>query len=121
MNIAIWVISGVLAAIYLFAGILKTITPKEKLATNLPWAEDFSPSTIKLIGVAEALGAIGLILPWLTDVAPILTPLAAVGLVVIQALAIPVHLRRGEQKALPINAVLLLLALVVAVGRFAQL
>jgi hypothetical protein len=60
------------------------------------------------------------VLPWLTGIAPVLTPIAATGLVVIQALAIPVHVRRHEQKGLPMNIVLLLLALVVAVFRFVQ-
>jgi hypothetical protein len=60
------------------------------------------------------------VLPWLTGIAPVLTPIAATGLVVIQALAMAVHVRRHEQKGLPMNIVLLLLALVVAVFRFVQ-
>lgn len=121
MDIALWIVSGVLAAAYLTAGIMKTFTPKEKLQTSLPWAEDFSPATIKVIGISEALGAIGLILPWLTGIAPVLTPIAAAGLVIVQLLAIIVHIRRGETKVIVFNAVLLLAALFVAVFRFAAL
>ena len=121
MNIAVWVVSGLLAAAYLFAGLNKATQPKTKLVASLPWAEDFAPGTIKLIGVVEILGAIGLILPWLTGIAPVLTPLAATGLVVVQVLAAIVHLRRHEAKVLPINIVLMLLALFVAVVRFVQL
>ena len=121
MNIAVWIASGLLAAAYLFAGLNKATQPKTKLVTSLPWAEDFTPNTIKLIGIVEVLGAIGLILPWLTGIAPILTPLAATGLVIVQVLAAVVHVRRNEAKVLPINAVLLLLALFVAVVRFTQL
>ena len=119
MNLALWIAAGLLAAAYLFAGLMKATQPKEKLAANMGWVEDFSPSTIRFIGVVEILGAIGLILPQATDIAPILTPIAATGLVIVQALAIRVHVRRGETQVLAANVVLLLLALFVAVGRFA--
>jgi uncharacterized membrane protein len=79
MNIAVRIVSGLLAAAYLFAGTNKATRPKDKLVGSLPWAEDFSPATIKFIGTVEILGAIGLILPWLTGIAPFLTPLAAPG------------------------------------------
>jgi hypothetical protein len=122
MNIVVWIVSGLLAAAaYLFAGLNKATRPKAKLVDSLPWAEDFSPATIKFIGTMEILGAIGLILPWLTGIAPVLTPLAATGLVIIQALAIVVHLRRKEAKVTPVNLILLLLALFVAITRFAAL
>jgi uncharacterized membrane protein len=121
MNIALWIVSGILAAAYLAAGLMKSLRPKESLQPNLPWVADFSAGTVRLIGVAELLGAIGLILPWATDTARVLTPLAAVGLVVIQALAIPVHLRRKEPKALSANLPLLVAAAFVAIGRFATL
>ena len=121
MNIAVWIVSGLLAAAYLIAGLNKVTQPKVKLVGSLPWTEDFSPATLKFIGIVEVLGAIGLILPWLTGIAPVLTPLAATGLVIVQALAVVVHLRRHEAKVLPINLVLLLLALFVAVVRFTSL
>ena len=69
MNIAVWIASGLLAAAYLFAGTNTATRPKDKLVDSLPWAEDFSPTTIKFIGIMEILGAIGLILPWLTGIA----------------------------------------------------
>lgn len=121
MDIALWIASGLLAAMYVYAGITKATQPKDKLDKSFPWAQDFSPGTVKLIGVAELLGGIGLILPWLTGIAPVLTPLAAAGLAVIQILAIVVHVRRNEQKVIPLNVVLLLLALFVAIFRFAAL
>jgi hypothetical protein len=121
MNSAVWIVSGLLAAAYLFAGANKVIRPKDKLVGSLPWAEDFSPTTLKFIGTMEILGAVGLILPWLTGIAPVLTPLAATGLVIVQALAIVVHLRRGEAKVTPVNLILLLLALFVVIVRFTAL
>ena len=121
MDIALWIVTGMLTGAFLAAGLIKTFVPKNKLATNLAWTADASAGTVRLIGIAEVLGAIGLVLPWLTGIAPILTPLAAVGLAIIQALAIPVHMRRGEQKIVPVNIVLMLLALFVAIGRLVQL
>jgi len=67
------------------------------------------------------LGALGVVLPWLLDVAPVLTPLAATGLALTMLGAMVVHTRRGERPALVPNAVLLALAAAVAVLRFSQL
>jgi len=121
MNIALWIVTGLLAVMYLTAGLMKTFTPKEKLSTSLPWTEDYSAGTVRFIGIVELLGALGLVLPWLTGVAPILTPLAASGLVIVQVLAIIVHIRRHEARALPFNVLLLVLALFVAIVRLIQL
>ncbi|CAN5754733.1 hypothetical protein BH23ACT4_BH23ACT4_15790 [soil metagenome] len=84
----------------------------------MAWVEEFSSRTIRLIGVAENLGALGLIIPALTGIAPLLTPIAALGLAVVQVLAARLHLHRGETQMLPINLVLALLAVVVVWGRF---
>lgn len=82
----------------------------------MPWVEDFSDGTVKFIGVVEILGALGLILPAATGIAPILTVLAAIGLAITMLLAAVVHFRRGEkQKTVP-SVVLLALAATVAVG-----
>ncbi|MGN8245180.1 DoxX family protein [Cellulomonas soli] len=121
MTIAVWIVSGLLAALYLTAGLMKTLRPKAALRAGLPWVEDYASSTVKLIGTTELLGAFGLILPWLTGIAEVLTPLAATGLVVIQALAIGAHLRRGERDVLAFNVALLAAAAFVAVARFAGL
>lgn len=119
MNLALWIASGLLAAAYLGAGLMKSTQPKEKLQANMAWVEDYSAGTVRLIGIVEFLGALGLILPQATGIASILTPIAATGLVIVQALAIRAHLRRGEKQVLPANIALLLLALFVAIGRFA--
>ena len=66
-------------------------------------------------------GAIGLVLPWLTGVAPPLTPLAALGLALVQVGAAITHIRRGESATVPINLVLCALAVFMAVARFGQL
>ena len=119
MNTVVWIVQIVLAVAYLAAGALKLTQPREALvARGNGWAEDFSDRTVKLIGLVEVLGAIGLVLPAVTGILPWLTPLAAVGLAIVQVLAFRVHLRRGERQMLPANVVLLLLALFVAWQRF---
>jgi uncharacterized membrane protein YphA (DoxX/SURF4 family) len=109
---------GVLAAAFLVAGLTKLTQPKEKLAGQMGWVEDFSPGVIKLIGGLEVLAAVGLIVPAALDIVPVLVPLAAVGLVVLMVGAAITHLRRHEPQLAVINAVLLLLAVVVLWGRF---
>lgn len=119
MNIVLWVIAGLLAAAFLGAGVMKLSQPKEKLASSgMAWTEDFSAGAVKAIGAAEVLGAIGLILPAVLDIAPVLVPLAATGLALTMAGAVVVHARRSETQAIAPGAVLLVLAVVVAWGRF---
>lgn len=120
MNIALWVVQGLLAAVYLAAGVMKVVRSREQMVASggFEWAKDMTDGAVKAIGAVEVLGALGLILPQLTGIAPVLTPIAAVGLVIVQVFAMRVHLKLGETKSLPVNAVLLLLAAFVAVGRF---
>jgi uncharacterized membrane protein YphA (DoxX/SURF4 family) len=118
LNIVLWIVAGVLALGFLAAGGMKTFRPKEALADNMGWVEDFSIPGVKAIGILEILAAIGLILPAALDIAPILVPIAATGLVIMMIGAIVVHARRKETQPLPINIVLLLLCAFVAWGRF---
>jgi uncharacterized membrane protein YphA (DoxX/SURF4 family) len=118
MNIALWIIQVVLAGAFAFAGVMKATQPKEKLAARMGWVEDFSGGTVRFIGVMELLAAIGLILPAVTGIAPILTPLAASGLVIMMVLAAITHARRKEPQIIGANVVLLVLAAIVAWGRF---
>jgi hypothetical protein len=99
---------------------MKVTQERRKLLANpnMKWVEDFSAGTIKLIGTAELLGALGLILPGAFDIAPVLVPLAATGLAVLMLGAAITHARRREPQSIVINAVLLILALVVAIFRF---
>ncbi|MGW8970657.1 DoxX family protein [Streptomyces platensis] len=119
MNITLWIITSVLALAFLAAGLMKISQPREKLAASgMAWAEDFSPGSVRAIGAVEALGALGLILPAALGIAPALAAWAALGLAATMLGAAAVHLRRKEAKAIPVNLVLLLLAAVVAWGRF---
>lgn len=97
MIIALWILNGLLALAFIAAGAMKVARPKPALvASGLAWAEDFRDPTVKLIGAAEVVGGIGLILPLLTGIAPILTPIAATALTVVMIGAVVVHVRRNE-------------------------
>jgi uncharacterized membrane protein YphA (DoxX/SURF4 family) len=118
MNVFFWVVQGLLASVFLMSGIMKLTRPKEQLAAQLKWAEDFSQPQVRGIGAAEFLAGVGLILPALTGILPWLTPLAATGLVLLMAGASLTHFRRKELPAIGGTAALLVLALLVTVGRF---
>ncbi|MGW4606849.1 DoxX family protein [Streptomyces sp. NPDC004532] len=118
MNVVLWIVQAVLALMFAMAGLMKSTQPKDKLTDKLPWAADFSPGTIRFIGIVELAAALGLILPAATGIAPMLTPLAATGLAVVMVLAAVTHARRKEPSAIGFNTVLLILAVLVAWGRF---
>lgn len=120
MNLALWIVAGLLAAGFLLAGANKLFIPREKLA-KAPgggWVLDFSAGFVKALGALEILGAVGLILPALLGIAPILVPLAAVGLAVIMVGAATVESRRHEFKHVLVNLIYLALLIFVAWGRF---
>lgn len=121
MNLALWIVGGLLAAVYFFAGLLKLILSKEKIASmteSASWVEDFGAGSIKAIGAVEVLAAVGLILPAVLDIAPVLVPVVALGLVMLMAGAVYTRLRRREAKAMVADLVYLALASFVAWGRF---
>lgn len=119
MNTALWIVAGVLAFVFVGSGVLKLVVPKDKLvAAGQGWAADVDPNAIRGIGAAEVAGAIGLIVPPLVHILPVLVPLAAVGLALTMVGAIVTHGRRKEYPNVAINVVLLGLALFVAWGRF---
>lgn len=103
MNVVLWVVQGFLAFAFGAAGAFKLVTPRKTLILKkLGWAADFSDSQVKLIGLAEVLGAIGLVVPWATGILPVLTPLAALCLAVIMGGAVAVHVRRKETPVPPL-------------------
>ena len=100
MTIAYWIVAGTLAAAFLGASLFKLVTPKDGLRDKgMAWVDEFSPAGVKGIAAAELAGAVGLILPPATGIAPVLAPLAAIGLLVTMAGATRVHARRGEPLA----------------------
>jgi DoxX-like protein len=119
MNIALWIVAGLLAAIFLGGGVLKLAQPREKLiASGFPVFEGFSSGAVKAIGTLEVLAAIGLILPAALDIMPVLVPLAAVGAVMLTVGAIIAHGRRREAQGVVGALIVLAMAAFVAWGRF---
>ena len=117
-NTIIWIVQILVGLAFLMAGMMKATQPKEKLAEKMEWVEDFSPNTIKAIGVLEVAGGLGVVFPWLLNILPILTPIAGVGLVLTMIGAMLTHLRLKEYPKVIANIVLLALAAFVAYGRF---
>jgi len=112
--VAYWIVAALLSLMYLFAGSMKLLRSKEQLAPMMAWVDTIPMPVVRLIGVVEVLGVLGLILPPLTGIAPALAVVAATGFVVLQVLATALHVSRHELKNLPMNIVLLLLAAVAA-------
>ena len=115
MNIFFWIVQGLLALIFLLHGVLFLILParaKEELRKG-----GFSPSFGRFIGGAETLAAFGLLLPGWTHILPLLTPLAAIGLLPIMVGALVSHLRWKEQSQVIFCFVLVVLLAVVAIWR----
>jgi DoxX-like family len=120
MDTALWIIAGLLAAVFLVAGANKLLIPRDRLA-KAPgggWVLDFGAGFVKTLGALEILGAAGLVLPALLDVAPILVPLAAAGLGLVMVGAATVEFRRREFKHVLVNLAYLALIVFLAWHRF---
>lgn len=119
MNLALWIVAGVMAAAFAAGGIAKLVMPKDKIAAapGGAWVDAFSPGAVRALGVVDILAAAGLILPAALGVAPVLVPLAAVGVVLLMAGAVVTRLRYGGAGAIPADLVYLAVAVFVAWGR----
>jgi uncharacterized membrane protein YphA (DoxX/SURF4 family) len=121
MGIAVWILQFLLAIAFCAAGLMKLLRPKEELRERMAWVEGVTPRGIKLIGLIELLGGLGLVLPALTGIAPILTLLAAIGLAIVMLAAIIVHRRIGDPLGQMVPALLLLVLLLLCIwGLVAQ-
>ena len=119
MNTILATLSVLLAATYAFVGSSKLLASRERLLAvpGMGWVEDVPLPRVRFIGVLEIAGAIGIIVPWATGILPLLTPLAAWGLAAVQVGGIWTHVSRGEREHLGFNFLLLVAAVVVAIGR----
>lgn len=119
MNIALWIVQFLLAALFAMAGFMKLTTPVPDLiqAGMGGWVADSPELLIRFIGLSEVAGALGLVLPGLTKIQPWLAPTAAAALGLVMVLGMGTHLAYGEAGSLPVNLVLLGLSAFVAWGR----
>ena len=119
MNIALWAAQGLLASLFLMAGLMKLSKPKSELKDKLgDWVDALSNSSFTIIGLLELIGAIGLVLPMFLNVFPILTIYASLGLALTMIGAMILHINRREFDKIKMNIVLMVMALFVCVGRF---
>lgn len=119
MSIALWVLQWLLAAFFLMIGAGKIARPYESMRADerLQWVERFSPGAVKWIGLAEVVAAVGLVAPGLLGIGTLVTSLAAVGLAMLMAGAITVHIRRREPHMAALPSVLLAVIAFLTVGR----
>ncbi|WP_410582890.1 DoxX family protein [Amycolatopsis sp. lyj-108] len=120
MDTALWIVAWLLAVMYLVSGVGKLFLRRETIAragSAAGWVLEFGSGTVKFIGLVEILGAAGLILPALLDIAPELVPLAALGLALVMAGAVVVRLRRREPMIALLDLAYLALCAFVAIGR----
>lgn len=96
MLIAYWIVAGLLAVFYLYSGGVKILRSKDALRPMMAWVDDMPLAAVRAIGAIEVLGALGLVVPPLTGVAPWLALAAAMGLVAVQVGAGILHLSRRE-------------------------
>ena len=118
MNSALWVLQAVGALAFLMTGTMKLILPREKLRGKMGWVADLPPIQVKLIGLAEFLGALGLVLPQLLGLFPILGAIAAAALLLLMLGAAASHFARGEGSKTAPALLLALVVALVAIGRF---
>lgn len=120
LHVALWVTQVLLAVFFLLAGYTHALVPIEQAAKTATWIDDVPVALARFIGIAELAGAIGLVLPAATRIAPWLTLLAATGLGVIMVFAIPFHVMRDEANVIGLHIVVAALAAFVAWGRFGK-
>lgn len=120
MDTTLWIAAGLLALVALTGGLTKTFIPKETLEHHegAAWTRAVSPTFVKTLGVLELLAAVGLILPAVVDVAPVMVPVTAVCWIALMIGAMVTHGRLGQVKLVMVNIMYVVLAVFVAVGRF---
>ncbi|WP_405622540.1 DoxX family protein [Streptomyces sp. NBC_00076] len=120
MNLTLWIATGLLAAVALVGGLTKAFVPKEKLAVQHggEWTQDADVGFVRTLGVLEILAAVGLTLPAVLDIAPVMVPVTAICWVLLMAGAMITHGRLGQFMFVLLNSVYLALAVFVAWGRF---
>lgn len=116
MNIALWIVQGILGVGFIFSGWMKAFQ-YEKAKTSWPWVKEVSRRLVFFIGIVELLGVFGIIVPQATNIVPVLTPIAAVGLVIVVLFGALFHIKRKEYREIRVNIVFLVLALIVVIGR----
>ncbi len=117
LNISLWILQALLAATLIWAAMMKLGKSPQELAAMWPWAGEVSPTLVKLTGIVDLLGGLGLILPALLRIKPALTPVAALGVVALMICASVFHITRGEASQIGFNVIVAAIAGFIAWGR----
>ncbi|QMW04662.1 DoxX family protein [Spirosoma foliorum] len=120
LHISLWIIQVILAATFIWAAAMKLFQPIDQLANMWPWVGQIPVAFVKFTGLVDLLGAVGLILPAWLRIKPQLTPIAALGTVVLMICASIFHITRGEASVIGVNIVFAVLAAFIAWGRFTK-
>ncbi|MDF3029409.1 MAG: hypothetical protein K0S23_3716 [Fluviicola sp.] len=116
-HIVLWIAQILLSLCLIWAGIVKLFQPIDQLETMWPWTGEVSPALVKLTGIIDLLGALGLLLPSLFKFKPILTPIAAIGIILLMIAASVFHTCRGEGSQIGFNIVVAVISAFIAYGR----
>ena len=117
LNIFLWAAQIILAAMFLMTGAMKLTSPIEQLSAMLPWTKDVPDGLVRFIGASELMGGIGLLLPSILRIKPILTPIASLGLALIILFATMLHISRGESPVIGIHIIIMAISIFIAWGR----
>lgn len=121
INTVILALQVLLALLFAYTGFTKIFQGKVAFSNSQGWEHDYPASTLKFFGILEILGAIGLVVPFATNILPILTPVAATGLAMVMAGAILAHIRRDEFKMILLNVVIIFLLAGIGFERLLEL
>jgi uncharacterized membrane protein len=116
MHVTLWV-AQILVALFLITGAVLKFQPIEKIAAMMPWAGQVPAVVVRLLGVIDLLGALGLILPSLLRIKPLLAVWAAIGVIALMACATIFHVYRGEASVVGVNIFCAFIATFIAWGR----
>ena len=120
LNIGLWIAQWLFAASFVGAALMKLAMPIAQLATIWPWTGELAPTLIRLLGIIDLLGGLGVLLPSLTRIKPRLTVVAAIASIALQLCAMAFHASRDELAALPVNIVFIATAIFIAWGRWSR-
>ena len=117
MNIALWIAQALLAATLIWSGMIKLLQPVAELSAMWPWAAQVPFALVKFTGIVDLLGAFGLTLPALFHIRSKITPIAALGIIVLMVCASVFHISRGEASSIAVNIFFAIIAAFIAWGR----
>lgn len=120
MNVLLWILQSLLAILFFMTGLMKTSKSIDSLADKMGWVHDASPWMVRMAGIAELFGSLGLLFPAVFGFWVMTTPAAAISLGLIMVLAIPIHVRRDELGMVGLNVLLLALLGLIAAGRLME-